>query len=86
MQTTADTIRIFTFPPGFGLPTTGPFSLKLAMALRMAGVPYEMCAGDLKKSPKRKIPWIEIGSTAMADSALVVQWLAEPAASISNAT
>jgi glutathione S-transferase len=77
MQSTADTIRIYTFPPGFGLPTTGPLSLKLAMALRMAGVPYEMCVGDLKKSPKRKIPWIEIGSVAMADTALIVQWLAE---------
>ena len=77
MPTTADTVRIYTFPPGFGLPTTGPFSLKLAMALRMANVPYEMCAGDLNKSPKRKIPWIEVGTTAMADSALVMQWLGE---------
>ena len=77
MQSSAETVRIYTFPPGFGLPTTGPLSLKLAMALRMAGVSYEMCAGDLKKSPKRKIPWIEIGGVVMADSALIVQWLAE---------
>jgi glutathione S-transferase len=77
MASTDDTIRIFTFPPAFGLPTTGPLSLKLAMVLRMAGVPFEMCIGDLKKSPKRKIPWIEIGSVAMADTALIVQWLAE---------
>jgi len=77
MQNTDEAIRIYTFPPGYGLPTTGPFSLKLAMALRMAGVPYEMCTGDLTKSPKRKIPWIEIGGMAMADTALIVQWLAE---------
>jgi hypothetical protein len=51
METTAETIRIYTFPPGFGLPTTGPFSLKLAMALRMADIPYELCTGDLHKSP-----------------------------------
>ncbi len=77
MTTTAEGIRIYTFPPGFGLPTTGPFSLKLAMALRMADVPYELCTGDLHKSPKRKIPWIEVGTVAMADSALVLHWLAE---------
>lgn len=77
MPSAADTIRIYTFPPSFGLPTTGPFSLKLAMALRMAGVPYEICVGDLKKSSKRKIPWIEAGSVVMADTALIVQWLAE---------
>ncbi|HET6280395.1 MAG TPA: glutathione S-transferase N-terminal domain-containing protein, partial [Polyangia bacterium] len=77
MQSTDDTIRMYTFPPGFGLPTTGPFSLKLAMALRMAGVAYELCVGDLKKSPKRKVPWIEMGGVAMADSALILQWLAE---------
>jgi glutathione S-transferase len=77
MTTTAEAIRIYTFPPGFGLPTTGPFSLKLAMALRMADIPYELCTGDLHKSPKRKIPWIEIGTVAMADSALVLHWLAE---------
>jgi glutathione S-transferase len=77
MEETTAAIRICTFPPGFGLPTTGPFSLKLAMALRMAGVAYEMCPGDLTKSPERKIPWIEVGSVTMADTALIVQWLAE---------
>ena len=78
MTTTAEAIRIYTFPPGFGLPTTGPmFLLKLAMALRMADVPYELCTGDLHKSPKRSIPWIEVGTVAMADSALVLHWLAE---------
>src|SRR5258708_5912362 len=77
MPSPAETIRIHTFPPGYGLPTTGPFSLKLAMALRLAGVPYEMCPGDLKNSPKRKIPWIEAGNVTMADTALILQWLAE---------
>jgi glutathione S-transferase len=69
-------IRIHTFPPGFGLPTTGPFSLKLAMALRMADIPYEWVVDDLSKSPKRKIPWIEHAGVTMADSALILHWLA----------
>src|SRR5262249_53127799 len=69
-------IRIHTFPAGFGLPTTGPFSLKLAMALRMADLPYEILPdNDFGKSPKRKIPWIELGETGMADTALMMTWL-----------
>jgi glutathione S-transferase len=73
-----DAIRLFTFSPGFGLPTTGPFSLKLAMALRMAEIPYELEATiDFARSPKGKIPWIVVGDTTMADSALILSWLGE---------
>ena len=72
-----DAIRLYSFPPGYGLPTTGPLTLKLMMALRMAGIPYQLLPGDLRKSPKRKIPWIETGTTVMADTALILRWLAE---------
>jgi glutathione S-transferase len=77
MPDTTDAIRIYSFPPAFGLPTTGPFTLKLLMALRMAGLPYQLCPGELQKGPKRKIPWIEVGTTVMADSALILRWLEE---------
>jgi glutathione S-transferase len=71
-----ESINIHTFPAGFGLPTTGPFSLKLAMALRLAGIRYSLVAGtDLTKSPKRKIPWIDVGGRSIADSALILSWL-----------
>jgi glutathione S-transferase len=71
-------IRVYTFPASFGLPTTGPLTLKLLMALRMADVPYELVFdGDLRKSPKRKVPWIEAGATKMADTSLILGWLAE---------
>jgi glutathione S-transferase len=69
-------LRMYTFAGANGLPTTGPFSLKLAMALRMANVPFEIhVETDLKKSPKRKIPWIERGDIKMADSALILSSL-----------
>jgi glutathione S-transferase len=70
-------VRIHTFPPAFGLPTTGPFSLKLAMALRMADIGYEWVVGDLMKGPKRKVPWIEYGGVTMGDTALILSWLGE---------
>jgi glutathione S-transferase len=71
-----DVLRMYTFAGASGLPTTGPFSLKLAMALRMAQIPFEFHVDpDMKKSPKRKIPWVERGDVKMADSGLILSWL-----------
>jgi glutathione S-transferase len=72
----SDVLRMHTFAGANGLPTTGPFSLKLAMALRMAKVPFEFHVDpDLTKSPKRKIPWVERGDVKMADCTLILSWL-----------
>jgi glutathione S-transferase len=69
-------LRMYTFAGACGLPTTGPFSLKLAMALRMAKIPFELhVESDVTKSPKRKIPWVERGDVKMADSSLILSWL-----------
>lgn len=73
-----EAITVYTFPPGFGLSTTGPFTLKLEMALRMAKIPYELRPTiDFNQSPKSKIPWIEVAGTKMSDSALILKWLGE---------
>ena len=62
----AEPLRVFTFGPIHGLPTSGPFGLKLELALRIAGVPYErVYEEDNRKGPKRKSPWIEQGSVRM---------------------
>jgi hypothetical protein len=46
------TMRLFTFAPAWGLPTAGPFGLKLEMCLRMLGVPYEcVYENDNRKGP-----------------------------------
>src|SRR5688500_13658073 len=69
-------VRVFTFGPAHGLPTGGPFGLKLEMALRMAGVPYErVIEDDHRKGPKRKSPWIEQGPTRMGDTELILAHL-----------
>jgi glutathione S-transferase len=69
-------LRVFTFGPAHGLPTFGPFGLKLEMALRLAGVPYErVIEDDHRKGPKRKSPWIEQGATRMGDTSLILQHL-----------
>jgi glutathione S-transferase len=71
-------IRLFTFAPNFGLPTAGPFGLKLEVCLRMMGVPYErVVENDNRKGPKRKSPWIEDGAVRLGDSELVLAYLSE---------
>lgn len=69
-------LRLFTFGPAFGLPTAGPFGLKLELALRMAGIAYErVYEDDHRKGPKRKSPWIEQGDVRMGDTELILAHL-----------
>src|SRR5579864_4640087 len=66
-------LRVFTFPPAWGLPTAGPFGLKLEACLRMLDVPYERTyEGDNRKGPKRKSPWIEDGDVRIGDTELIL--------------
>jgi glutathione S-transferase len=68
---------VFTFPPAFGLPTAGPFGLKLIACLAMLGVPYELVyEADARKGPKRKSPWIEDGGVRLGDTELILAHLA----------
>jgi glutathione S-transferase len=75
--TASSTVKVFTFPPAFGLPTAGPFGLKLLACLSMLGVPYELeFEPDARKGPKRKSPWIEDGGVRMGDTELILAHLA----------
>ncbi len=68
------TMRLFTFAPAWGLPTAGPFGLKLEMCLRMLDVPYErMHENDSRKGPKRKSPWIEDGDARLGDTECILE-------------
>lgn len=67
------TLRVFTFGPGWGLPTSGPFGLKLEACLRMLDVPYERhFQNNTRKGPKRKSPWIEDGELILGDTELIL--------------
>jgi glutathione S-transferase len=69
-------LRVFTFASAWGLPTTGPFGLKLEVCLRMLGVPYErIYENDSRKGPKRKSPWIEDGAVRLGDTELILEHL-----------
>lgn len=64
-------------PPGhpFGLPNMSPFCTKLETYLRMAGLPYEARNADLRKAPKGKIPYVDLGGKIMGDSQLIIEHL-----------
>ena len=49
-RSSSSTIRVFTFSPGWGLPTNGPFALKLLAWLELAGIPYE----QVVENPERR--------------------------------
>jgi glutathione S-transferase len=69
-------LRVFTFGPAYGLPTVGPFGLKLVACLTMLGVPFELVEeNDASKGPKRKSPWIEHEGTRLGDTELILRYV-----------
>jgi glutathione S-transferase len=72
-------IKLYQFPPAFGLPNASPFCMKVETYLRMAGLPYECPRGaDFRKAPKGKLPYIvDDGDNGklVADSTLIIDYL-----------
>ncbi len=70
------TLRVFTFTPDWGLPTVGPFALKLVAWLELARIPYEqVIEGNPRKGPKGKNPWIELNGERIGDSEIIIDLL-----------
>lgn len=69
-------LRVFTFPSDWGLPTTGPFALKLLAWLDLNGIPYEQVFEiDSRKGPRGKSPWIELEGRRIGDSEVIIRHL-----------
>jgi len=72
------TLRVFTFGPDWGLPSAGPFALKVLAWLELTGVPYEqVIEDDPRKGPKGKNPWIELDGKQIADSEIIIEHLSK---------
>lgn len=70
------TIKVYQFPPAFGLPNASPFCMKLETYLRMAGLPYQLKNGmHHMKAPKGKLPYIEDDGRVIGDSGLIIEYL-----------
>jgi glutathione S-transferase len=71
-------LKVFTFSPAWGLPTSGPFPLKLLKWLDLSGLPYRQVMEDNSmKGPKKKSPWIELDGQAIADSEVIIDVLSK---------
>lgn len=74
----ADTLKVFVFSPAWGLPSTGPFALKLLAWLGAHGIVHETVHEDRSsRGPLGKSPWIEQGGRRLGDSDLIIRHLAQ---------
>lgn len=70
------TVKLFQFPPAWGLPNPSPFCMKVETFLRMAGIAYEIESwADPRKAPKGKLPLIEHKGKIIADSHFILAYL-----------
>lgn len=69
-------IKLFIFPPCWGMPSSSPFCIKVEAYLKMAGFSYETVhMSDPRKGPKGKLPFIEHEGKRMGDSHLIINYL-----------
>lgn len=67
---------VHQIPSAWGLPSIGPFSLKLETYLRIVGIPYTAVFDATPfKGPKRKLPWIEHEGKTIGDSGFIIEYL-----------
>lgn len=64
-------IKLITFGPMFGMPDPSPFCMKAMALLKIAGLEYSQEAGDPRKAPKGKIPWLDDDGLKVPDTTLI---------------
>lgn len=70
-------LTVSTFSADWGLPSTGPFALKLIKWLELAGIPYRQAIENSPgKGPKGKNPWIELDGERIGDTEIIIELLA----------
>ena len=72
-------IKLFGFGPEFGVLDPSPFVIKIDIFMRMAGIQFEAVSGfgNIKNSPKGKLPYIDDGGRIVADSFFIQKYLEE---------
>ena len=71
------TLRVFTFTPDCGLPSAGPFAIKLLAWLELAGIPHEQVIEDNPRGPKGKNLWLELDGEPIGDTELIIDLLSK---------
>lgn len=69
-------LKLYQFPKPKKFPNFSPFCVKLETYLKIAGIPYEpKYTINLKKNPKKKMPYIELDGEIIGDSTIIVNKL-----------
>lgn len=70
-------LELYAFAPAWGLPSSGPFALKLMAWLGHVGIPYRhVIENRPEKGPLGKSPWVILDGRAMGDSDAIMAELA----------
>jgi glutathione S-transferase len=69
------TIKVYKFGPSFGLPDASPFVMKVETYLRLTDQKYETVTGDVRKAPRKQLPFVEIDGKIVPDSTAIVDTL-----------
>mgnify|MGYP000704401360 CR=1 FL=1 len=71
-------VRAFVYDALWGMPSGGPFSLKLLTWLRMAGIEHAITVdNDARNGPKQKNPWVAIDGELVGDTEIIAWRLSE---------
>lgn len=71
-------VVVYAFMPAWGLPSSGPFALKLIGWMRWAGIGHEIRVENRSsKGPLGKSPWIETGGRRIGDSDRIIRHLSD---------
>ena len=68
-------IKLYKFGPAFGLPDASPFVMKVETYLRITGQKYEVASGDVRKAPRKQLPFVDIDGKIYPDSTAIVDLL-----------
>jgi len=70
-------LRLHCFAPAMGMISPSPFSVKSLALLEIAGLTYERVAGDPRRAPKKKLPFLRDAGKTIPDSHLIQQHLTQ---------
>ncbi len=68
-------LKLQVFAPEAGLQNPSPFGMKAIGLMQMSGLEYRLVAGDVRKSPKGKMPVLIDGNKVIPDTAHIQAYL-----------
>lgn len=71
-------ITVYAFMPAWGLPSSGPFALKLIGWMNWQGIKHDLRVENRSsRGPMGKSPWIETGGRRIGDSDRIIRHLSQ---------